>query len=160
MTDVPRPAPPIAEQLIAALIPVTAIPQPAPAPLPALPAPATPDRLDLGPTLVATCVVDRSGRVNSAPLLTALAWHPGDPIAVDLAHGAVVIRAVRTGRHRIGSRGDLGIPASVRTMTGFQTDQHVLLVALISHGVVVIHPVGTVTRLLARAYRRILGDLQ
>jgi len=159
MTDVPSPSLPITEQLISALIPITAAPQPAPAPLPTLPVPAAPDRLDLGPTLIATCVVDRSGRVNSAPLLNALAWQPGDPVDVDLAHGTIVFRAARTGRHRIGSRGDLGIPAALRTMTGFEPDQHVLLVALLSHSVVVIHPASTVTRLLGRVHRRILGDL-
>jgi hypothetical protein len=158
MTDVPRLVAPVPEQLIAALIPVTDTPQPPPAPLPALPVQAAPARVDLGPTLIATCIIDRSGRVNSTPLLRALAWQPGDPIDIDVAHGVIVIRAARTGRHRIGIRGDLGIPAAVRTMTGFQTDENVLLVALISHATVVVHPADAVTRLLSRAYRRILGD--
>jgi hypothetical protein len=159
MTDVPRPVAPVSEQLIAALIPVTDIPQPSPAPLPALPAPVGPARVDLGPVLLATCVVDPSGRVNSTPLLRALAWYPGDPIDIDFAHGAVVVRAMRTGRHRIGVRGDLGIPAAVRTMTGFQADESVLLLGLISHATIVIHPADAVTRLLSRVHRRILGDL-
>ena len=103
MTDVPRPAPPVPEQLIAALVPVTVPPRPDPAPMPALPAPPSPEP---GQVLLATCVIDRSGRIGAAPLLAALDWHAGDPVEVDLAHGAVIIQALREGRLRIGTRGD------------------------------------------------------
>jgi hypothetical protein len=158
MTDVPRPAPPISEQLIAALVPETTSPDPAPAPLPALPTPTRLDRRDLGPILIATCVPDRSGRVNAAPLLAALAWRPGERIEVDVVHGIVVVTATRTGRHVIGSRGDIGIASAVRTMCGIQPDQSVLMAALVSRGVLAIHPAHTVTRLLARLHGQILGD--
>lgn len=155
MADVPRLPQPVSEQLIAALVPVTVTSRPDPAPLPALPSPPV---AESGSVLLATCVVDRSGRIGAAPLLAALAWQPGDPIEVDLADGVVVIRAARTGQHRIGSRGDIGIPAAVRVMSGLQPDQHVLLAALTGRGVLVVHPASTVARLLARVHRRILGE--
>ncbi|HZM82546.1 MAG TPA: hypothetical protein VFC19_43065 [Candidatus Limnocylindrales bacterium] len=159
MTDVPRPVPQITEQLIAALVPATVIPQPAAVSLPALPASVVPDRPNQGPVLIATCVMDHSGRVNAAPLLKALAWAPGDLIDVDLLHGVVVVEAIRTGRHVIGVRGDIGIPAAVRAMCGIHPDHQVLLAALVDQRVLVIHSVGAVARLLARRHHRILGDL-
>jgi hypothetical protein len=157
MTGVPRPAPPIAEQLIAALVPVTVPPQPDPAPMPALPTPPAPEPEQV---LLATCVIDCSGRIGAAPLLAALAWHAGDPIEVDLAHGAVNIRARREGRLRIGSRGDISIPSAVRALSRLQSGHHVLLAALTDHGVLVVHRADAVARLLGRVHRLILGDLR
>lgn len=156
MTGVPSPDPVITEQLIAALVPVTDLPRPPPAPLPALPPARTAD--SVGSVLFATCVTDRSGRVGAAQLLSVLGWKPGDRIAVDAVHGTALIRAHRTGQHGIGSRGDIGIPTAVRAMSGIHIGQPVLLAALSSHQVLVVHTTATITRLLVRLHRRILGD--
>ncbi len=157
MTGVPRPAPPVAEQLIAALVPVTVPPQPEPAPMPAMPVPPVPEP---GDVLIATCVIDRSGRIGAAPLLAALAWQPGDPVEVDAAGGVAVIRVTRTGRIRIGSRGDIGIPSAVRALSGLVPGQAVLLAALSIQGILIVHSAGAVAGLLGRVHRRILGDLR
>jgi len=157
MTGVPSPDPVIIEQLIAALVPATDLPRPQPAPLPALPPPMkTVD--SMGSVLLATCVTDRSGRVGAAPLLSALGWKPGDLVEVDAVHGAAAIRWHRTGRHRIGSRGDISIPIAVRTMSGIHIGQPVLLAALPGHHILAVHPAASITRLLARVHRRIVGD--
>jgi bifunctional DNA-binding transcriptional regulator/antitoxin component of YhaV-PrlF toxin-antitoxin module len=125
--------------------------------MPALPVPPVPEPADV---LIATCVIDRSGRVGAAPLLAALAWHPGDPVEVDAVRGAAVIRVARTGRLRIGSRGDIGIPSAVRALSGLAPGQAVLLAALPTQGILIVHSTGTITRLLGRLQRRILGDIR
>jgi bifunctional DNA-binding transcriptional regulator/antitoxin component of YhaV-PrlF toxin-antitoxin module len=125
--------------------------------MPTLPAPPAPEP---GHVLLATCVIDRSGRIGAAPLLAAMDWHAGDPVQVDLTHGAVIIQALREGRLRIGSRGDISIPSSVRAMSGLQPGQDVLLAALTGHGLLVVHRADAVARLLGRVHRRILGDLR
>ncbi|WP_203909069.1 hypothetical protein [Rhizocola hellebori] len=152
-----RPVTPVAERLIAALVPVTVPPQPDPAPMPALPAPPIPEP---GHVLLATCVIDRSGRIGAAPLLAALAWQPGDPVEVDFVGGVVVVRTRREGRQRIGSRGDIGVPAAVRDLSGLRPGHEVLLAALTGRGVLIVHCAATVARLLGRMHRRILGDLR
>ena len=75
---------------------------------------------------------------------------------MDAAHHSIVITAACAGRHRIGSRGDIGLPTAVRTMCRLQPGEPVLLAALTGHGLLVIHPAATITRLLARQHARIL----
>ncbi len=144
------------EQLIAAVVLDTAFPHPPVAPLPALP-PPTPS--SPGRALLTIGRPDRSGRVVSQPLLEALTWRPGHRITIDVSHGTVVARRDSHGPQVIGPRGEIPIPAAVRTMAGLAPHHTVLLAALVESGLLVIHPLPAVARLLARLHRRIAGEV-
>lgn len=153
MTGVPDKSP-WREQLIAAVVPETVFPHPLAAPLPALPSPVP---SNLSRDLLTIGRPDRSGRVVSQSLLRALAWQPGDRIIIDVSHGTVVVRLDSRRPQVIGPRGEIPVPAAVRTMAGLAPHHPVLLAALIESGLLVIHPLPAIAHLLARLHRRIEG---
>ncbi|MFV2104722.1 hypothetical protein [Micromonospora sp. LOL_024] len=69
----------------------------------------------------------------------------------------LVIAACESGRHQVGSRGELPLPVSVRQMCRFEPGQPVLLAALVTHDVLVVHPVSAVARLLADLHADLAG---
>jgi hypothetical protein len=62
-------------------------------------------------------------------------------------------------RHRIGGRGELGLPTAIRTLCGITVGQPVFMAALVTHNAILIHPAHTITRLLAPAHARLLAHL-
>jgi len=155
---VPYPISTADEQLIAAIVPTIARALPAPAPLATLPAPAHRTPSDRS-ALIDVTRVDRSGRVTATVLIAALGWAPGMCLDLDIREGAIVIRAQSTGRHRVGSRGDISLPAAVRTLVGITSGAPVFMAALVTRNLLVIHSAGAITRLLRRTYDRLIGDL-
>lgn len=102
--------------------------------------------------------LDRSGRLSVRPLLARLGWRPGDRVSIDIVHRAVVVVVAGTGRHALGSRGDLALPTAARQLCGIGPDQPVLVVAYPGRGMLVIHAVDMVTALLAEFHAQLLGD--
>lgn len=101
MTGVPTP-PVRREQLIAALVPETVLPQPGPPPLPVLPTPAP---APVNPQLLAFARPDRSGRLAARELIHALGWQAGDRLGIDTRDGDIVVRRDPGGCHLLGPRG-------------------------------------------------------
>lgn len=147
----------ITEQLIGALVPQTTIPRPAAAPMPALPPSAPGDRPALGMVEIGTSRVDGSGRIVATALLKSLSWRPGDVIEIDVCHGAVVIAPRADGRHRVGDRGEIGLPTQARALCAITTGSTVFMAALVNHGLLVIHRADAVIRALGRVHQRIVG---
>ena len=160
MSRVPPPdCPP--EQPIAPLIP-TALPRPRPAPapvgdLPTAPASARPSvSAGTGPAVFAIARLNPSGQISAGSVVSALGWAPGDRIAFTVRHGAIVVRPTGHGRRSVGAGSSLVLPAAARRMCAIPARSPVLLVALPEAGLLVIHPVATVARLLARRHAQIL----
>jgi len=109
---------PVGEQLVAAVLPAVVTPRPAPAPVAALPVPASRTRHVLGSVAIDVARMARSGKVRAAPLLRALGWLPGSGIDLDSAGGDV---AGPRGMWRIVSpdpAGDQAGPACGESDTG------------------------------------------
>lgn len=140
------------------MLPTIVTPRPAPAPVAVLPAPAS--EASAG-RLVAIDVarMDPSGRLRATRVLRALDWLPGMGIDVDVVREAIVIRAGSSGRHRIGRLGDIRVPASIRILSGIGDCRSVFVAALVHRQLLVIHPAGTIARVLGRTYDRLIGKL-
>jgi hypothetical protein len=117
--------------------------------MPALPVPRRPVDLSAAGVVLGVACPDRSGRVTERAVLHALNWTPGHRIDVRPQAGMLVIAAVSAGRHIVGSRGELPLPAAARQMCGIVAGQPLLLAAFPAHDLLVIHPASTIARLLA-----------
>lgn len=131
---------------------------PPPAPLPALPPLRLPTDADPRSLLLDMARLDRSGRVYARALLKALGWHAGHGIDLDVVTGALVVGSSATGRHTVGSRGGIRLPAAARRMCGIEPGPPVLVIASIPLDVLVIHPASTVARLILQHHARLEGD--
>ncbi len=126
--------------------------------MPALPARVQlPTVVNAAELLLGMAVPSRCGRVAAQHILRALGWQPGRCLDIHPHRGVLVIASADGGRHRVGSRGALPLPASVRRMCGIGHGEPVLLAALVAHGLVVVHPVGVVARLLADLHVEVAG---
>jgi hypothetical protein len=70
----------------------------------------------------------------------------GQRVALRVHSSAIVVTADAAGHDLVGSRGDLALPASARTLCGIDPGQNVVLAACASLGIVVIHPAATVAK--------------
>jgi hypothetical protein len=100
---------------------------------------------------------DRSGRVTDRSVLGALHWGPEQRIDIRPQAGMLVIVSASAGRHVVGSRGELPLPAAARQMCGIEAGHRVLLAGFPSQDLLVIHPARTVARLLADLHGRTIG---
>jgi bifunctional DNA-binding transcriptional regulator/antitoxin component of YhaV-PrlF toxin-antitoxin module len=90
-------------------------------------------------------------------MLTRLGWRPGDPVTVDVVHRTVMVVA-GAGRHALGCRGDLALPAAVRQLWGIRPHDLVIVAGYPARNVIVIHPLDPVTALLAEFHTHLVGD--
>jgi hypothetical protein len=141
------------ERLLAAVIPVPLqrpIPR-TPQPLPELPAPhlpaTEPEMLMLG-----MAHLDGSGRIHDRTILTALDWHPGQRVDITSMYDTIVVHGASTGLHIIGARGDLTLPAAARTLCGIPAGSRVVLAAIPSENLLLVHPPATIASLLCTHY--------
>ncbi|WP_088988727.1 hypothetical protein [Micromonospora chokoriensis] len=95
--------------------------------------------------------------MSAQQLLRALDWSPHHRIDIQPRRGMLVIRSASDGRHQVGSRGDLPLPANAQHMCRIGPGQPVLLVAIVTHDPLVVHPVSTVVRLLADLHNHLAG---
>jgi hypothetical protein len=155
MTAVTASHPPGREQLITALIPGQLHrPDPPTAPIPEL--------LAIGSVgegeVLAVARLDPSGRVPAAGVLAALGWKPGQRLEITACRTAILITAVETGRHGVGGRSEIALPAAARQWCGIASGTAVLLAALPVRAVLVIHPASAVTRLLRPVHTRLFKE--
>jgi hypothetical protein len=110
------------ERLIGALVP-RPLPRPSPPPavVPVLPARHLP--ADSDGMLLDVVRLDRSGRLSARSLLRGLGWRTGHRVDIDVVDAAITITSAPTGRHTVGSRGDLALPPATRRLCGIDTDQ-------------------------------------
>jgi hypothetical protein len=143
------------ERLIGALVPPSTRRSTPPVPLemPALPRLELPPDAQAEPLLLDVARLDASGRFCSRSLLTALAWAPGRRVDLKIGVEAVVIGTCGAGRQTVGSRGELTLPISARTLAGLDADAQVVLVAVPTRDLLIVHPPALIARLLAEHYR-------
>lgn len=107
---------------------------------------------------VGMAAVDHSGRLRDQALLAVLGWQPGDRLVIGAyAQMAVLSRDV-AGPFVIDSRGQVFLPASIRTLFRVGTGDRVVLVAVPEFGVLMVHPVAVVAQLLMDYYSSHTGD--
>jgi hypothetical protein len=141
------------ERLLAAVIPVPLqrpIPR-APQPLPELPAPRLP-AIEPESLVLGMARLDDSGRVHDRTTLTTLDWHPGQRVDITSVQDTIVVRGVSTGLHIIGARGDLTLPLAARALSGIPANSRVVLAAVPSENLLLVHPPVTVAHLLSTHY--------
>ncbi|KAB1099035.1 AbrB/MazE/SpoVT family DNA-binding domain-containing protein [Micromonospora aurantiaca] len=97
------------------------------------------------------------GRITDQQILHALGWQPGHGLDIQPHQRMLVIGMAENGRYRVGSRGALPLPSSARRMCGIEPGEPVLLAALIAQGLLVVHPVSTVARLVADLHTQLAG---
>ncbi|MEU7613869.1 hypothetical protein [Micromonospora sp. NPDC049204] len=126
--------------------------------MPALPARVYPPAItDASGLLLWMALPARCGRVSAQHLLHAIGWAPGHRLDIQLCHDMLVITSARDDRYQVGSRGELPLPASARQMCRIEPGQPVLLAAFITYDLLVVHPVGTVARLLTDLHHQLAG---
>jgi hypothetical protein len=116
--------------------------------MPALPRLGVPLNVGSEPYLLDVVGLDSSGRFSSSRLLAALAWTPGHRVDLRIGVDAVLIGSRRDGRQVVGRRGELTLPASARTLAGLDAQSRVVLVAVPTADLLVVHPPALITRLL------------
>ncbi|WP_344612116.1 hypothetical protein [Dactylosporangium salmoneum] len=144
----PRSTTALTEQMIAALIPAPSPrARPARPPLPRLPEPFTPPGYPADPQLD-LAKLDPSGRVSARLLLDLLHWPTGHRLRFDVADHAITATTSGSGRHVVGARNLLPIPAAARQLCHLAAGDTVVLLADPARDLLVIHPAQLVARLL------------
>lgn len=124
----------------------------------ALPArPSRPAPLNIPDLLLGMALPSPCGRIADQQILRVLGWQPGRGLDIEPHQGMLVIGTADDGRYRVGSRGALPLPASGRRMCGIEPAEPVLLAALIAQGLLAVHPISTVVRLVADLHTQLAG---
>jgi bifunctional DNA-binding transcriptional regulator/antitoxin component of YhaV-PrlF toxin-antitoxin module len=144
------------EQLIGVLVPpsIRRSTPPVPLGLPALPQLSVRAGTGSEPFLLDVARLDASGRFCSRSSLAALAWTPGHRVDLRVGADVVVIGSCAAGRQAVGSRGELTLPVSVRTLAGLDIQARVVLVAMPTQDLLIVHPPPLIARLLAEHHGR------
>jgi hypothetical protein len=100
-------------------------------------------------------VLDRYGRVADRATLRALAWGPGQALALTLTAGSVLAVAGPDASVRVGNDGYLRLPVGVRRACHLAAGDRVLLVAEPSAGRLLLHPPAALTALPAARHAAI-----
>lgn len=108
--------------------------------------------------MFAIACLNPSGQIRAGAVLSALGWNPGDRIAFSVRHGAIVVLPAGHSRRTVGAGRSLVLPVAARRMCAIADRSSVLLVALPVAGLLVIHPIAAIARLLDRRHARILED--
>jgi hypothetical protein len=58
------------------------------------------------------------------------------------------------GGHLVGSRGELTLPASARMLAGLNVQARIVLIAVPTEGLLIVHPPALIAQLLAAHYGR------
>lgn len=126
--------------------------------MPALPPSlGPPDGAAAESVLLDMAQLDASGRFSARRLLRALDRPPGHRVDAVVTGNAVIFAGSATGRQRVGSRGELAVPATARALAGIE-DGHVVLAAMLGHDLLVVHAHVVVARLLTAHYAEQAGE--
>lgn len=125
--------------------------------MPALPAALPAAREPVDDMLFDVARPDPDGRVAARALLRALGWPSGHRLHVDVTDGLLLATTRPDGKHTIGARGALPLPAAARQLCGIHAHRPVLLAAIPARDLLVVHPSNTITRLLAERHAAVLG---
>jgi hypothetical protein len=106
------------------------------------------------PFLLDVARLDASGRFCSRSLLAALAWTPGHRVDLRVGADAVVIGSCPDGRQAVGSRGELTLPVSVRMLAGLDAQARVVLIAVPTRDLLIVHSPALIAHLLVEHYGR------
>lgn len=112
-----------------------------------MPVPKLPERA-AGSRHYGLAVLDRYGRVADSAALRALAWDPGQPLALTPIGGSVLAVASPDGPVRIGKDGYLRLPVGLRRACHLTAGDRVLLVADTDVGRLLLHPPAALDALL------------
>jgi hypothetical protein len=102
-------------------------------------------------------VINDRGRIAAQPVLQAMGWQPGTPLAIRESAGLILITADPDGTSRVTGDGHLRISAVVRHWCGLSPSSRVLLVAEPSEGRLVVHPAASLDAIITRAHAAIFG---
>ncbi|MEH1058713.1 hypothetical protein V6U89_26315 [Micromonospora sp. CPCC 206171] len=98
--------------------------------------------------------------MTAQPILNALDWPSGHRLDIQPHQELLVIGSASDGRHQVGVRGELPLPASARRLCRIEYGQPVLLAALVAHDLLVVHPASIVARLLVDVHARLAGGVR
>ena len=98
----------------------------------------------------ATTTVDDRGRIGSRSPQRELGWVAGSAISFRIVEGVVVVARAASGGQRIGRRGHLRLPATVRHRCHLAGGNQVLVVAVRDLDVLEVYPLALVDSLLRR----------
>lgn len=93
-------------------------------------------------------VLDRYGRVADRAVLRALAWAPGQPLALTPISRSVHVVPDPEASVRIGTDGYLRLPIGLRRVCRLTPGDQILLVADPAAGRLLLHPSAALTALL------------
>jgi hypothetical protein len=93
--------------------------------------------------------------LSARALLRRLGWRPGHRVEVDVVGGALLVALSVDGPHAVGSRGDLALSATARTLCCITVDEAVIVAAYPAQDVVLVHPAGTVAGLIHELHLRL-----
>jgi hypothetical protein len=137
-------------------LPTVNLPPPARLALPPMDGRVKNPAADADRVLLGVAVVDRSGRVRDRVLMDTLGWTDGERLSIDVQPGALVLRPDADSAIRMDARDQLVLPTGARALVGIVSGQRVVLAALPSVSVLVVHPVEAVAAWLADRYTDLL----
>lgn len=95
--------------------------------------------------------MDARGRLANRSPLRALAWEPGQRLAMSPANDYVVAAPCRTGTAAITRQGHIRVPAEVRHCLELQAGAQLFMVAYVPYALIVLYPLHALDAML-RAY--------
>ncbi|MET7998862.1 hypothetical protein ABZU76_49150 [Amycolatopsis sp. NPDC005232] len=102
--------------------------------------------------------IDRSGRLCVRPVLDRLGWVPTVRLTAAVVGTSVVMHPAPDGVFALGSRRTLVLPVIIRRRCGLAAGDGVLLAADPARGVLVVHPLPSLERLVLSYHTSLLGD--
>ncbi|MEW2505989.1 hypothetical protein AB0878_36570 [Amycolatopsis sp. NPDC047767] len=101
--------------------------------------------------------IDRSGRLCVRPVLDRLGWSGAVRLAAAVVGTSVVMHPASDGVFALGSRRTLVLPVILRRRCGLSAGDGVLLAADPVRGVLVVHPLRSLERLVLGYHASLLG---
>ncbi|MGH3156615.1 MAG: hypothetical protein ACRDNF_08595, partial [Streptosporangiaceae bacterium] len=96
--------------------------------------------------------VDRSGRVASNNMISALGWKQGHKFEFTIVRRAIVLRASTDGPFSVPQRPCIVLPRAARRFCGIRPGDQVLLAAAPQYGIVIVHTLPVLDDMLAGYY--------